>query len=199
MDGSSESSRRGAECLAEALQSKPQLRNMVSKVHIAETVLMKQELWSRLEKVLIGLPDIRYLWIRAARISNALLGHLQQCPHLERLVLLRISTDSSTIPATASFNSLKQLDFEPYGLPRLTNSFAMLATPELETLLIDSVFLAKEENLSNHQIFQFNPTVLKKLIIESLFVWDERMEVGLIELLQRANGIRSLKLPSDGF
>lgn len=199
MDGISQSNRRRAECLADILESKPHLRNMVSKVHIASMVFMAPVLWSRLETAIVGLCSIRDLWIRAANISRALLDHLQQCPHLEKLVLLQVSTDSSANPTTASFNSLKNFQIEPYGLPRATNSFTTLIMPELETLLIDSVFLSGVEGLCDHRVFQFDPAVLRELILESLFVWSESMEAGLVELLKRANRIRSLKLPSDGF
>ncbi|KAG9049879.1 hypothetical protein FS837_008801 [Tulasnella sp. UAMH 9824] len=160
---------------------------------------MSPGLWNGLEEVLTGLCCIQDLWIRAAKISRALFGHFQQCHHLERLVLLQVTTDSSANPTTGSFKSLKNFQFEPYGLPRVTNFFTTILVPELETLLMDSVFLSGVENLCNHQVFQFNPAILRELIIESAFVWSEDMETGLVELLQRANRIRSLKLPTDGF
>ncbi|KAG8948233.1 hypothetical protein FRC00_008672 [Tulasnella sp. 408] len=69
--------------------------------------------------------------------------------------------------------------------------------PGLETLCIDSVFLTGLERLCDHQVFQFNPDVLKELIVETRIDWIQAMEEGLVDLLKRANHIRSLTLRLD--
>lgn len=184
---------KGAECLANVLESKPQLRNMVSKVHITWGSFITSEVGDRLQKALMELHSIRELWVWGVDISGALWYHFQQCPCLERLVLYQVHIIGAE-PIISSFPSLKYLRYKKGQ----TNCFTTLSLPDLETLYINEEFLDPAE-LDDHQVFQFNPAVLKELIIDSLFVMTESMETGLLDLLERASQIRSLKLPQDEF
>ncbi|KIO33255.1 hypothetical protein M407DRAFT_17814 [Tulasnella calospora MUT 4182] len=185
--------------VVDVLRSKPRLRGMVSKVRIRWTRTGDRtlELWDRLEKALMELYCIQDLWIQAANISRALQDHFQRCPRLERLVLINVSMIHGTEPTTISFHSLKYLRYEPHRNIQTTKFFPILNLPRLETLCIDSVFLLEPADLYNHQIFHFNPAVLKELFIEA-FLWTESMEVGLVELLKRASRIRLLSFDGLG-
>ncbi|KIO33254.1 hypothetical protein M407DRAFT_17813, partial [Tulasnella calospora MUT 4182] len=196
IDGRSEPGRRRVRCLIDTLESKPRLKDMVAKVRIASIFFTTPELLDRLCQTLMELRSIRDLWIQEGNISLAQLSRFQECPHLERLVLLRVDLSGPEAPSIPSF-PLKYLQCEPYGFPRSTKFFAALMLPELETLRIDSVFLTGLERFCDHQVFQFNPAVLKELIVETKIEWFQRMEPGLIELLKCANQIRSLKLSLD--
>ncbi|KIO33256.1 hypothetical protein M407DRAFT_17815 [Tulasnella calospora MUT 4182] len=188
---SSEPSRR----VVDVLQSKPHLRSMVTNVRISWTRGgdRAQDLWDRLEKALVELHSVRDLWIRGADISRAPWDHFQQCPRLERLVLINVSIIGATEPTTVSFHSLKHLRYEPHRNLKVTNFHTALILPQLETLHIGSVFLSGEADLCSHRVFQFTSSVLKGLFIESIF-WSWGMEVGLLELLRRANRTESLGL-----
>lgn len=197
IDGRSGPSQRRVGCLVNALEGKPYLKDMVSKVRITSVFFTSSEFWDKLHQTLAELRSIRDLWIREGNISLAQLRRFQECPHLERLVLLRVDLSGPEDPAIPSFHSLRYLQCEPYGFPRSTSFFGTLMLPELETLCIDSVFLTGLERLCDHQVFQFNPAVLKELIVETKIDWIQAMEEGLVELLKRANHIRSLTLRLD--
>ncbi|KAG8955489.1 hypothetical protein FRC04_008840 [Tulasnella sp. 424] len=196
IDGHSEASRRRAGSLVDVLQRKPHLKDMVSRVYIYSTIFIKGELRDRMERVLAGLCSVRDLWIQTANITTTLPGGRSR---LERLVLLQATTRPTEREITHSLESLKHLRCEPNGLRIATNAFKALVVPALETLQIDSVYLTGTTDLCDHQVFQFNPAVLKELIIKSSFVWNRSMEEGLVELLKRASGIKSLKLPLQDF
>ncbi|KAG8911155.1 hypothetical protein FRC01_005879 [Tulasnella sp. 417] len=197
IDGRSELSRRRAGCLLGALENKPYLKDMVVKVRIASIFYTISEFWDRLYQTLMELRSIGDLWIREGNISITQLSRFQECPRLERLVLLRVDLSGSEDSTTAVFHSLKHLQCEPYGFPRPTSFFATLMMPKLETLRIDSVFLTGLERICDHQVFQFNPAVLNDLTVETKIDWIPRMGEGLVELLKRTNQIKSLKLPLD--
>ncbi|KAG8914643.1 hypothetical protein FRC01_003982 [Tulasnella sp. 417] len=189
----------GAECLANVLESKPHLRNMVSKLHITWGSFMTSKVWNRMEKALMELCSIRELWIWNVKISRALMDHFQQCPRLERLVLfhVEIADAGQTI---FSFRSLKYLRCKQV----LANFFTTLSLPSLEILRIGEEFIDEEfqsgsAEPEDHHVFQFNPAALKELIIDTSFVLTQSAEAGLLELLERANQITSLKLPQDEF
>lgn len=187
--------------VVDVLSGRPHLRSMVSKVRIRWTTAYTgdsaQELWDRQEKALMELYFIQDLWIQAANISRALRDHFQQCSRLERLILINVSMIHATEPTAVSFPALKYLLYEPHRDFQATNFFPTLFLPVLETLCIDSVFLLGPAGFHSHQVFHFNPSNLKKLLIEAFF-WTERMEEGLMELLKRANGIRSLSFNGEG-
>ncbi|KAG8896443.1 hypothetical protein FRC00_005972 [Tulasnella sp. 408] len=103
----------------------------------------------------------------------------------------------ATEPTTVSFPALKYLLYEPHRDFQATDFFPTLFLPVLETLCIDSMFLSGPAAFYSHQVFQFNPTNLKELFIEAFF-WTQRMEEGLMELLNRANGIRLLSFNGEG-
>ncbi|KAG9049878.1 hypothetical protein FS837_008800 [Tulasnella sp. UAMH 9824] len=197
IDGRSGPSQRRAGCLVNALEGKPYLKDMVSKIRITSVFFTSSEFGDKLHQTLVELRSIRDLWIREGNISLAQLSRFQECPHLERMVLLRVDLSGPEDPAIASFHSLQHFQCEPYGFPRSTSFFGTLMLPGLETLCIDSVFLTGLERLCNHEVFQFDPAVLKQLIVETRIDWIQTMEEGLVELLKRANQIRSLKLRLD--
>ncbi|KAG8911904.1 hypothetical protein FRC01_005411 [Tulasnella sp. 417] len=190
----------GAECLANLFESKPHLRNMVSKLHITwGSFMMTSEVWNRMEKALMELCSIRELWIWNVKISRALMDHFQQCPRLESLVLFQVKIADAE-PTASSFHSLKYLRCEQGWV----NLFTTLSLPSLETLRIGEEFIDEEfqsgsAESEDHHIFQFNPAALKELSIDSSFVLAESTEAGLLELLERANQITSLKLAQDEF
>ncbi|KAG8911903.1 hypothetical protein FRC01_005410, partial [Tulasnella sp. 417] len=151
-----------------------------------------------MEKVLMELFSIRELWIWGAKISRALAGHFQQCPLLERLFLWEV-TITDREPTISSFRSLKYLRCRQGW----ADGFTTLSLPNLEALGMDSEAIDSQQHafgaMKDHQIFQFNPTVLKDLTILTQFYLTERMQAGLLGLLGRANQIRSLTLPKSKF
>ncbi|KAG8914644.1 hypothetical protein FRC01_003983 [Tulasnella sp. 417] len=187
-----------AECLASILESKPHLRNAVSKVHIAPDSLIPSETQDKVEKALMKLFSIRELWIWGVKISRALAGHFQQCPLLERLFLWKVTiTDKE--PTISSFRSLKSLRYKQGR----ANGFTTLSLPNLEALGMDSEFIDSDQlplgTMKDHQNFQFSPTVLKYLTIFTPLYLIDSMQAGLLGLLGRANQIRSLTLPKNKF
>ncbi|KAG8911156.1 hypothetical protein FRC01_005880 [Tulasnella sp. 417] len=195
IQGLSGPGQRRAERLADVLECKPHLKEMVAKVRINSPALMEVNVRERLYQTLTELCSTRELWIRAATISPAQLSRFQECTHLERLVLLRSNMNRVEDPIALSFPSLKYLRVDLYGLPKTSSFFAALMLPELETLHIDSIFLTSVNGLCDHQVFQFNTDVLKELIVEARAIWTQGMGDGLIDLLKRASRIRTLKLP----
>lgn len=168
---------------------------MVTKVRISwsRARVGVPDHWDRLEKALGELYSLRDLWIQAANISIGLWDHLQQCPRLERLVLLGIGIIGAAEPTTLSFHSLKHLRYQPLHSPQVTDFYVALLLPQLETLHIDSEFLLGFADLCSHHVFQFSPSILKELIIEYT-AFTESVEAQLLELLERANRIRLLEV-----
>ncbi|KAG8940918.1 hypothetical protein FRC04_004901 [Tulasnella sp. 424] len=181
---------RRAGCLAAVLYHKAHLKNMVSRVHIYWTDEMEEELWGRMEGVIVGLCSVRDMRIQGAYLSTRL---LDQHPRLERLVLDLVYPNPTEGPTVHSFDSLKYLRCGPdvkFARNFGTAPFAALVVPQLETLQIDAVYLTGERA---YQI-RFNPAVLKKLIIESNHSWNATEHEGLVKLLQRASRVKSLEL-----
>ncbi|KAG8975657.1 hypothetical protein FRC05_005175 [Tulasnella sp. 425] len=200
INGSFDGGPQRAQCLADVLHRKAHLKNMVSTVHIHWTDEMNEELWDRMEGVIAGLCSVRDMQIEGTFLSTKLLG---QHPRLERLVLFQVYPNPIEGPTIHSFDSLKYLRCGPDGIAETTTSFTALVVPQLETLQIDAAYLT---GACGYQIFQFNPAVLQKIIIESDSVWDATEDEGLVELLRRASRIKSLELslrkfksPSSGF
>ncbi|KIO33257.1 hypothetical protein M407DRAFT_17816 [Tulasnella calospora MUT 4182] len=186
--------------VVDVLRSKPHLKSMVSRVRIGWALPgrdRKRDLLDRLEKALMELHSVRDVWIWGADISTTLLDHFQQCPRLARLALTDVYINHPTEPTPLSFHSLKFLRCIPHRNLQATNFFPTLTLPELEILHIGSVFLSGAANSPSHQVIRFNPSVLKELTIESR-LHPESMEAGLVELLKRANGIKSLSLDVVG-
>ncbi|KAG9043982.1 hypothetical protein FS837_008920 [Tulasnella sp. UAMH 9824] len=177
--------------MIDVLQSKPHLRSMVSRVRIIGRWI--PDPGNRLEKPLMELYSLREVWIKLARTSGALWNHLQLCPLLETLILGHATVTNTTQPTTFSLHSLKHLQYQQYFVLEATDFCTALILPQLETLYIDSGFLSGAANACSHKIFQFRPSVLKKLTIRTAS-WSRSIEVGLLELLTRANRIRALTL-----
>ncbi|KAG8940916.1 hypothetical protein FRC04_004899 [Tulasnella sp. 424] len=179
---------RRLRCLADVLHRKTHLKRMVSRVYIYWRGEETEEVLDRMEGVIVGLCSVRDLWIHGAHLSKRLLG---QHSRLERLVLYEVSPNPTEGPEIHSFDSLKYLRCGPYGFGDETAPFAALVVPQLETLQIDATYLISGRS---YQIIQFNPAVLKKLIIDSNFRWDGTEDEGLEELLRHASRIKSLEL-----
>ncbi|KAG8911905.1 hypothetical protein FRC01_005412 [Tulasnella sp. 417] len=142
-------------------------------------------------------PSEPKLWIWSAVISRALSVHFQQCPRLEKLFLWEV-TITNREPTISSFRSLKYLRYKQGQ----TNCFTSLSLPNLETLRIDSEFIDSRHlsgTMEDHQIFQFDPAVLKTLIVFAPFYLINSMQAGLLGLLGRTTQLRSLELPQDEF
>lgn len=153
----------------------------------------KRELWGKLEAALMELHSVREVWIWGARLSRALFDHFQRCPRLESLVLLNASTINAADPTPISLDSLRYLRYEPHRRFGETDFFHTILLPKLETLHIASAFLSDHPaNSFKHGAFRFDPSVLKELFIEPHPRGGSG--VGVVELLQRANRIRSLSL-----
>ncbi|KAG8894713.1 hypothetical protein FRC01_012801, partial [Tulasnella sp. 417] len=84
----------------------------------------------------------------------------------------------------------------------LAQCFTNLSLPNLEALRMGSEFIDSDHPsgaMEDHQIFQFDPTVLKNLTIVARYYLTDSMQAGLLELLGRTAQIRSLTLPQAAF
>ncbi|KAG8911906.1 hypothetical protein FRC01_005413, partial [Tulasnella sp. 417] len=84
----------------------------------------------------------------------------------------------------------------------LPNCFTNLSLPNLEALRMGSGFIDSNHSsgaMEKHQIFQFDPAVLKNLAIVSPWYLTDSMQAGLLEVLGRTTQLRSLTLPQDEF
>lgn len=178
--------------MIDVLENKPYLRSMVSTVRIRSTGGSAPDLWDRLEKALMELYSVREVFIQLADTSRTLWNHFQRCTRLETLVLSRVKVTHLTEPTSFSLHSLKHLRHDSFYELKVADFFTALILPQLETLHIDSGFLFGADVRCRHNIFQFRPSVLKELTIKAP-LWINDAEVELLELLTRANGIRSLK------
>ncbi|KIO33259.1 hypothetical protein M407DRAFT_17818 [Tulasnella calospora MUT 4182] len=153
---------------------------------------------SALWNTVLELHSVREVSIWRADISRALFDHFRHCPRLESLDLFNIFTTDSTETTPISLDSLKYLRYEPSRGVRVTHSFPALILPKLETLHIGSIFLSGSAGSFKHQVLRFDRSVLTELFTRALGTYSradaENMEAGLVELLKRANGLRSLSL-----
>ncbi|KIO33258.1 hypothetical protein M407DRAFT_17817 [Tulasnella calospora MUT 4182] len=144
------------------------------------------------------LLSVREVSIWRVSTSRALFHYFQRCPRLERLTLINVSMIDSTETTPISLESLKYLLYRPISTLRAINSLPTLILPKLKTLLIGSILLSGSADSFQHQVFRFDRSVLTELSIGTYTrVGAESMEAGLVELLKRADGIRSLSLDEE--